>query len=258
MADQAKPLPAKPGPHESLAAALAAFQAERPNVPRDKVNPAFKSHYASLDALEGEVLPVLGRHGLSWTVRPMLIEGGFVLRYALTHESGQSIEGDYPLSVGKPQEMGSQITYGRRYALSSVTGVSADEDDDGNAVESAPQVPQRGRASARQQPDATAGAPQRRVTRDWGAEARRCTTVEQLRALDAEAEQLGERGLKVHPEDEQSSTVGQLIRFLADQLKQPVPAQESASQPEQGEPVAEWPAREPGTGITPAEPDEAF
>jgi hypothetical protein len=70
-------------------------------------------------------------------------DGNFVLRYELLHVSGQSRVGCYPLpaTTSKAQELGSAITYGRRYCLSSVIGIAPDDDDDGAAAQSAP--PQR-------------------------------------------------------------------------------------------------------------------
>lgn len=130
-------------PHPSLAHALAAFQAERPRVVKDSTNPHLGKMYAGLDAFESVILPVLAKHGLAWTCAPTLNEErAFVLRYELIHAaSGDKIAGVYPLTEGNPQIMGGAITYAKRYCLSAVTGVSADEDDDGHAASSAP--PQR-------------------------------------------------------------------------------------------------------------------
>jgi hypothetical protein len=36
---------------------------------------------------------------------------------------------------GKPQEIGSALTYARRYSLSALIGIAADEDDDANAAQ---------------------------------------------------------------------------------------------------------------------------
>jgi hypothetical protein len=56
----------------------------------------------------------------------------------LMHNSGEWISGTYPLMVtdkeSTPQGYGSALTYARRYGLSAVLGVIADEDDDGNAA----------------------------------------------------------------------------------------------------------------------------
>jgi hypothetical protein len=81
------------------------------------------------------VLPLLGKHGLSFSTKPTMVDGRFVLEYVLRHVSGQEDGGQWPLSVGTPQQMGSAITYARRYALSAITGVAPDDsDDDGQAA----------------------------------------------------------------------------------------------------------------------------
>lgn len=125
---------------ENLAAALAAFQAELPTIGKgntasvksDKGSYSYK--YADLADVSGKVLPLLAKHGLSFSTKPTLDESGrFVLEYTLRHSSGESDRGSYPLSTGTPQQVGSAITYARRYVLCAITGVAPDQDDDGAA-----------------------------------------------------------------------------------------------------------------------------
>lgn len=125
--------------HKSLTAALSAFQADLPKVGKGSTNPAFKSKYADLADVVAVVLPALAKQGLAWVTAPDLTENGPVLRYQLRHTSGEVIEGLWPLPEGvKAQELGSWITYGRRYTLSAVTGIAPDDDDDGNTANTAP------------------------------------------------------------------------------------------------------------------------
>ena len=119
--------------HVTLAAALAAFQADLPRVSKGATNPHFKSRYADLSDVVSVVLPRLAAQGLAWITRPTTNDTGqLVLEYELRHESGESLGGTYPLGTGTPQQVGSSITYARRYTLSAVTGIAPDEDDDGN------------------------------------------------------------------------------------------------------------------------------
>jgi len=77
------------------------------------------------------------KHGLSVVQMPQVIEGRLHMRTLLLHSSGQSLEcGDLAADVdtGNPQQMGSAITYFRRYALAAISQTVADEDDDGNAA----------------------------------------------------------------------------------------------------------------------------
>jgi len=188
--------------HATLAAALAAFQEQLPQIRKgntaqvksDKGN--FAYDYADLADVSAAVMPLLGSHGLSFSARPTVGDHGFVLFYKLAHESGEWEEGIYPLPSANtpPQQLGSAITYARRYALCAVTGVApGGDDDDAAAAQSAPpQQAQRRSQPARQQRI----APQK-ASRDWAAEAAATKTLEALTALATEASEAGEMGVRV-------------------------------------------------------------
>ena len=109
------------GTPENLAAALAAFQAEIPHIGKGNLavvksdKGSYKYTYADLSDISAKVLPLLAKHGLSFSAKPTLnAEGKFVLEYALRHASGESDVGQYPLNAtGTPQQVGSAITYAR-------------------------------------------------------------------------------------------------------------------------------------------------
>jgi hypothetical protein len=134
-----------------LAAALAAAQSEMPNASFNRVNPHFKSQYADLAAIREATLPALSKNGLSVVQTTCVTAVGFVLFSRLMHKSGQWIEGEFPIAIGSPQSMGSQLTYFRRYSWSGLTGIAADEDDDANAAEDA--VPKKSAYKARKDHD---------------------------------------------------------------------------------------------------------
>lgn len=126
-----------------LAKALAEFQANLPHVSKagtaevqTKTGGRYSYTFADLADVSAAALPLLGKYGLSFSSKPTLTdEGRFVLRYSLRHSSGESDGGDYPLPTNAPpQELGSAITYGRRYCLCAVTGIAPDDDDDGAAA----------------------------------------------------------------------------------------------------------------------------
>jgi hypothetical protein len=141
----ATPAPKPPEP-ESLAAALARLQSDMPRVAKgetarvksDRTGSEYTYTYADLEDCAQALYPKMGPLGLSFTAQPTINEHGhFVLAYQLRHVSGQSIEGVYPLpdpGRGKPQEMGSAITYARRYTLCAVTGLTPGGDDDDAAA----------------------------------------------------------------------------------------------------------------------------
>lgn len=119
-----------------LAAALAKAQAEMKAAPKSRENPHFKSKYAPLNEVI-DVAKVLSKYGLSF-VQPARVEesGAVTVETVLLHNSGQWLSEALTLrpQQNTPQGVGSTLTYGRRYGLSSLVGIAADEDDDGNAA----------------------------------------------------------------------------------------------------------------------------
>jgi hypothetical protein len=100
-------------------------------VTSDKAKYTYK--YADLADISPEVLPLLAKHGLAWTCKPTMVGGRFVLLYTLAHSSGQTDSGEWPLvdpARNTPQQLGSAVTYGRRYCLCAVTGIAPGKDDD--------------------------------------------------------------------------------------------------------------------------------
>jgi ERF superfamily len=121
-------------------AALAAFQAELPRIRKDAAaiiqtsgGGTYGYKYADLGAIVAIAMPLLGKHGLSFTAFPRISDNGFVLHYRLRHASGDGDEGDWPLPDPirtKPQVVGSAITYARRYTFCAAIGIAPDEEDD--------------------------------------------------------------------------------------------------------------------------------
>lgn len=119
-----------------LAAALVQAQPEFKAASKDSTNPFFKSKYADLGAVWEAVHEGLKKYGLTVSQFPDHVGDAPALTTMLIHKSGQWISSTYPLMVTDkectPQGYGSALTYARRYGLSAVLGVVADEDDDGN------------------------------------------------------------------------------------------------------------------------------
>jgi hypothetical protein len=127
--------------HTGLYPALLAAQGEIGTLPKDSINPHFKSKYTPLDTIVEHVGPILTRHGLVWVTKPCRDSTDApALAYRLVHaHSKEAEEGIMPLLLSKsdPQGQGSAITYARRYALTSVLNLVADADDDGEATRAA-------------------------------------------------------------------------------------------------------------------------
>jgi ERF superfamily protein len=124
-----------PEPCKTLAEALAALQARLPRVA--KTADAQYGKYADLTVVSDALLPIMASLGLSFSAKPTLLGDKFVLHYILRHTSGEADDGFYPLPIsGTPQQVGSAITYARRYTLCAVTGLApGGDDDDAQAAE---------------------------------------------------------------------------------------------------------------------------
>lgn len=130
-----------------LSAALAKAQAAMQAAKFDKTNPHFKNKYASLTAVIDAIRKPLTDNGLSYTQATEIRDGGFVLVTTLRHASGQWVASEYPLpQAAKPQELGSALTYARRYSLSAIACIAADEDDDAEAATTSGQTASTPRA----------------------------------------------------------------------------------------------------------------
>ncbi len=119
-----------------LAAALAKAQAAMKNATLNKVNPHFKNRYADLASIRDAVVPALTANGIAVVqLLDASAEGQASVVTRLMHSSGAYIESVCMLPTGgNMQSMGSAITYARRYSLSAICCISADEDDDANAA----------------------------------------------------------------------------------------------------------------------------
>tara|TARA_R110000868_G_scaffold109779_3_gene298100 strand:- start:128 stop:763 length:636 start_codon:yes stop_codon:yes gene_type:complete len=91
--------------------------------------------YADLPQLLQIVRPLLLKYKLSFTQHPSVDETNISLTSLLAHESGEWIESTLLLKIppargaNESQAVGSGITYARRYALSSIFGISQEDDD---------------------------------------------------------------------------------------------------------------------------------
>lgn len=153
---------------KTLEEALIAFQAELPRVELDATNPHFKSKYASLGSVTKAVMPKLTEHGFAFSVGSFVDNGLLVVDAHLLHESGESRSLQFPITETNPQKIGSALSYARRYALSALTGVVADEDDDGNAASvPSPAERQIQKAASRTTPRPANDAPAQAEVREW-------------------------------------------------------------------------------------------
>ncbi len=122
-----------------LTAALCKAQGMMRPAVFDKINPHFKNKYASLASIFDSVRLPFATAGLSFTqsLERFHDDGGsFPCLVTRLHFEEEWISSVYPLPNGgvKPQDFGSALTYARRYSLSALCGIAADEDDDASAA----------------------------------------------------------------------------------------------------------------------------
>lgn len=96
-------------------------------VKKTKTNPHFKNTYADLNALIEAVEPILLENGLI-LLQP--IKDGKVYTQIIDIDNGEMIESFIELTPNlTAQALGSQITYFRRYQISSILTLQALDDD---------------------------------------------------------------------------------------------------------------------------------
>lgn len=121
-----------------LVTALSKAQMEFKPVKKDQEakGKSFSYHYADLATVLEAVREPLSKNGLCLMHTTEWTEGGaFVLIGRLVHISGQFISAHWPLPTNAgPQDLGSHLTYGRRYTATALLGIAAEEDDDAQKV----------------------------------------------------------------------------------------------------------------------------
>ena len=107
------------------------LQQEIGAVSKDASNPFYKSKYFDINSLIKQLQPLLKKHRLL-LLQP--IEEDIVYSKLICVDgTGATISGLKLPVIADPQKLGSCITYYRRYTLSSLLGLQA-EDDDANAA----------------------------------------------------------------------------------------------------------------------------
>lgn len=119
---------------QSVNKAIAAFQSECPAIIKD--TQAFKYKYADLAAIMTVIQPLLTKHGLlvSHSVADMHVVTGVI-----HHDSGEYVTTSTPiLGCSTMQDLGSAITYARRYNISCLLNIITDVDTDAAEISKKP------------------------------------------------------------------------------------------------------------------------
>lgn len=157
----------------ALARALARAQGAMRAAEKDRVNPHFRSSYATLASVWEACREPLAANGLAVVQLVTAADKGSVtVETRLLHEGGESLSSTLAMPVTQPtaQGVGSAITYARRYALAALVGVAPDDDDDGNE------------ASRRAPPTPAPPSPPRGETphSEWERDIREARTIQEL------------------------------------------------------------------------------
>lgn len=160
-----------------VATALAAAQGEFPLIPRDRTvtvrprarkgqdgqqyqPPAYQFSYAPLPTVLEKVRPALAKHGLALTQSVVTIndKGHEAVRTMLIHSSGEWLANETPLFTAAgdnaSQAYSSGMTYARRYGVTALLCIAADDDDD---AEGAGEGEQRQPVTAGRKPQGNGG-----------------------------------------------------------------------------------------------------
>jgi hypothetical protein len=122
----------------AIAPALIKAQSQMQGITKEGKNPAFKSKYVTLDSILDTLRPILTSNGLMLTQgsqEPQAMQA-VTVESRIIHTSGEWISTTVTIPVTKPDAhgLGSALTYGRRYSVSALLAISADEDDDANGA----------------------------------------------------------------------------------------------------------------------------
>lgn len=121
---------------KNLLSKLAKFQEQIGTITKDLENPYFKSQYFDVNKVIEIIKPLLVKNGLV-VMQPLQVQDGrnSISTFLFDIESGEEMTGQMFLPDNlKPQDLGSAITYFRRYALVSMLLLQGENDDDGNSA----------------------------------------------------------------------------------------------------------------------------
>lgn len=119
-----------------IASALLLAQKEIGGAKKGATNPFFKMKYSDLGSVMEACKDAFNNHGITILQPVSTNEGITFVSTLLLHESGEFISSSMKVSCknpDNPQEMGSAITYAKRYSLQAIAFIPS-EDDDGETA----------------------------------------------------------------------------------------------------------------------------
>ncbi len=196
-----------------LKEALCEFKKKEIKIFKESDNPFFKSKFADLatilDAIEAEAakcgIVIYSQVGIEGENR--------LLRTTISHkDSDEEIISTFPVFGGKPQELGSSISYARRYNIQSLLNLTA-EDDDGNAANKAAEKG-KPKPTAQEDPNRTAGTKKTFITTYYNDIAA-CSDTDSLDILIVSNKESYEMVLSTYKEDVKEQIVSETDKRIA-------------------------------------------
>jgi hypothetical protein len=127
-------------PAVSFATALCAMQGEfktivaKQTVTVKTTKGSYQYDFAPYDHILDFARPIMKKHGFAIINITDVIDGKLLLKTLLLHSSGESMSSTIPVKVsGNPQDLGSELSYMKRYQTTGILGLATNsEDDDAN------------------------------------------------------------------------------------------------------------------------------
>lgn len=118
---------------KNLYKAFLKFQSDLKPVQKDAKNPHFRNDYTTLLSVTEHLKEPLSNNGLIILQSTFVVDTKHYLKTQLIHsESGEMIEDVMPIlcADSKPQSFGSALSYAKRYAKMTITGLTDTLEDD--------------------------------------------------------------------------------------------------------------------------------
>ena len=117
-------------PTQKIYAALAKFQDTVAKIDLDGSvkTPKYTFKYATLANIIDKIKPAMKEAGMGYT---QYVDGDKLITKVFAAEDGSHIQSTFALPVsGDPKQVAANMTYFRRYSLTSMLGIAAEEDKD--------------------------------------------------------------------------------------------------------------------------------
>lgn len=132
-------------PKAELSVKIAKVISEVQKVRKDKTNPFYKSNYANIESILGQIKPILEKNNL-YISQPIInnslhtfimdLEGNKYPDYDPEKTEGINI------THSDPQKKGAEITFYRRYSIVSILSLEQEDDDANSVTSNKPKYPQ--------------------------------------------------------------------------------------------------------------------